>query len=477
MATFRLDLDPPMDEAAALSAGFDGLTKVVLLHNARWFTRIRWLVVAVLTGFTAVAALLGAQRLEAVGIRPVGAWPVYLAAVLAMLNLISLGWLRRLSARASERGVAANIWFQIVTDLTVLTVLVYRIGATETVVVFAYLFHITLACIFFGRRDSFVVTTLSAALFLAIVWMECATVLPRASILLPAPSEPLDSFRTALFAVPAVFVWFVVWHLVSTLSGTVRRRDRELDAANKRILRADEQINRQMLRVTHDLKAPFSGIESNIQILKQVHCAEMPEPVRAVIEKIDTRSATLRSRISDILMLGSLRSSEDEARKTQPVRLRDLLESVVRDVLDPVNDKQVSLNLAAHEATVHTDTKQLKILFSNLISNAVIYSHEGGTIDIGIEEEAARLCVSVVDHGIGISDKTLPRVFEDFFRAEEAASFNPKSTGLGLAIVRQIARNLRLAITVDSEQGKGTTFRVFIPKDNDRKETRQWRES
>jgi signal transduction histidine kinase len=465
MGAFRLDPDPPLGEAAALSAGPDGLTGAVLLHNARWFTRIRWLVVTVLTGFAAMAALMGAQRLECVGISPPGAWPVYLAVVLVLLNLASLGWLRRLSACAPDRGVAANIWFQIVSDLTVLTILVYRIGATETVISFAYLFHITLACIFFGRRDSLVVTTMSAALFLATAFLEAMAVLPRASILLSGGSGPPDVLHTVLFAAPTVFVWFVVWYLVSTLSDTVRRRDRELDGANKRIVRADEDINLQMLRVTHDLKAPFSGIESNIQILKHSHWDETPECVREIIGKIDARSMTLRARIGDILTLGSLRSSQPAERVVGPVNLRGLLDAVLQDVQGLALDKKVSVELAG-TASVVSDTRQLKILFSNLISNAVVYSREGGTVEVGIEEESTRVIVRVADHGIGISDKALPRVFEDFYRAQEAASFNPNSTGLGLAIVRQVARNLRFAIEVDSEQGKGTTFRVLVPKND-----------
>lgn len=466
MGTFRLNPDPLPGEAASLPAGSDGLTGAVLLQNALWFSRIRWLVVTGLTGFSALAAWVGAQRLERVGISPPGAWPLYLAAILVLLNLVSLGWLRRLSARNLDRGVAANIWFQIVSDLIVLTVLVYRIGAIETVVSFAYLFHITLACIFFGRRDSLIVTSLSALLFAVIVWMECAAVLPREGILLPRPSEPPDSLHTVLLAAPAVFVWFVVWALVSTLSDKVRRRDRELDAANTRIVRADEAINLQMLRVTHDLKAPFSGIESHIQVLKHTHWDELPEPIRAVIEKIDARSATLRSRIGDILMLGELRSSKPVGRVAVHVSLRELLESIVGDIQGLTTIKRVTVHLLPDEAVVQSDAKQLRILFSNLISNAAVYSRDGGTVEVAIENTEHGATVRVADHGIGISDKALPSVFEDFYRAQEAASFNPNSTGLGLAIVRQVARNLRLTIEVESEQNKGTTIRVLIPKNN-----------
>jgi signal transduction histidine kinase len=76
-------------------------------------------------------------------------------------------------------------------------------------------------------------------------------------------------------------------------------------------------------------------------------------------------------------------------------------------------------------------------------------------------ESGAR--VRVVDRGIGISAAALPHVFDDFYRSQEAARFNPQSTGLGLAIVRQVATNVGLTIVVDTHEGAGTTFEVVIP--------------
>jgi signal transduction histidine kinase len=84
-------------------------------------------------------------------------------------------------------------------------------------------------------------------------------------------------------------------------------------------------------------------------------------------------------------------------------------------------------------------------------------------VDVGVVAGEGEILVRVADQGIGISEKALPHVFEDFYRAQEAAAFNPNSTGLGLAIVRQVARNLSLSIVVESEQGMGTAFRVRIP--------------
>ena len=466
MGTFRLDPAAALSESVSLPAGAVGVTSTVLLNNARWFPRIRWIVVAVLVGFGAAGHLIDPATLQRFELRPPGLWPWGLAGILTIVNLGAIGWVRQLSSQTScpWRRVAANIWFQIASDLIVLTVLVYRVGPTNTVIAFSYLFHITLACIFFGRRDSFLVMILSALLFLATVFCRYLGLLPYPGLLAVEASGAPGILPTVIFAVPTVFVWAVVWYLVSSISDAVRQRDHELDAANTRLMRADEEINLQMLRVTHDLKAPFSGIESNIQLLKHAHWNETPAPVQRIIGKIDARSAALRARIGDILTLGSLRSAQAGEQVAVPVELHELLEGVVQDIHGLAEEKRVSVALATGEARVVSDPRQLKILFANLISNAIVYSHDGGTVDIGLEQEAAGANVRIADHGIGIGDKALPRVFDDFFRTQEAAAFNPNSTGLGLAIVRQVARNLQLSITVDSELGKGAVFYVSIPR-------------
>src|SRR5665647_976666 len=140
MNSFRLDPEPPPDEAAPQPGGSDGLTGTILLHNARWFTRIRWIAVAGLTGFGAAGLFLDPDLLGRFGLLPPGLWPLSLAGILALLNLGSIRWVRHLSTRTSctWRDAAANIWFQIASDLIVLTVVVYRVGPTTTVIGFSY---------------------------------------------------------------------------------------------------------------------------------------------------------------------------------------------------------------------------------------------------------------------------------------------------------------------------------------------------
>jgi signal transduction histidine kinase len=106
----------------------------------------------------------------------------------------------------------------------------------------------------------------------------------------------------------------------------------------------------------------------------------------------------------------------------------------------------------------------LTMLLDNLVVNAVNYSHDGGEVQVTAKAAAPeRAEVVVSDRGIGIPPDKLPRIFEDYYRTDEAVKHNRSSTGLGLAVVRQVAREMRALIRVESAPGWGTRFTVRLP--------------
>ncbi len=462
MASFVFQPNVSDGESAARHAGDAGMGGEILLHDARWFTQIRWAVIVSLLGLGLAGILCPAALAERFGfVLPVCGWPFILSLVLVLLNLLNLGWLATVKEHTPDAAIVANLWFQIVCDLVVLTVLAYFMGLTDTPIAFAFLFHIVLACIFFGRRDSFLVTLIGTVLFVGAVVLAATGALPRCSILKLGGCG--GNVAVVVHTGFTVFVWLVVWYLASSISDMVRRRDFELAAANERLQQADEEKNRHMLRVTHDLKAPFSGIENFIQALKFVHWEELPEDARAIIGKIEARSTTLRARIGEILTLGRLRSDLASGSSHQAITLNTLLADIVDELEGLAAEKDVTIVLDAMALSVESDPRQLKILFMNLVSNAISYSQDHGKVEVSVRE-GKQIAVDVRDYGIGIREDALPHVFEDFYRSKEAARFNPKSTGLGLAAVRQVAENLGLTIGVESQEGEGTLFCVQIPR-------------
>lgn len=459
------EFTPPPEEPAevGLGAGREGFCIAVLLHTARWFTKVRW-AIGLLFLLAGAGAWLLQAPLERVGLVLPRRWLWDFAAVLIVANAGFCLATRLLAPQSPKRWVDLNIWSQVVVDLLVLTALVHLVGSTSTFVPFAYLFHVTLSAVSFSPRLSLGVAVLAAVLYLGCIGLEMSGVLPPRCVL---AGDACVCERSAtvkvLFAGPAVFVWFSVWYLVSTLAGTVRERNRQLDLANGRLLDADAEKNRRVLRVTHDLKAPFAGIESSIQALRSECWNELPESARRTIVKIEARSATLRARIGDSLTLGALRATNGGGEAREPVAVRQLLSDAAFQVQGLALARNVTVGVDAEDVAFDSDAHQLSILVLNLVSNAVCYSRDGGSVEVTARAGDEGVTVRVADHGIGISEDALPHIFEDYYRAKEASRFNPQSTGLGLAIVRQVAQNLRLTLTVFSEPGQGTAIDVLIP--------------
>lgn len=445
--------------------GAFALSESALRDNARWFIGIRWCIALGMAGFGLVSAAF--PRLPvAVGLVPQGWRPVGMAAMLAVANALFLAHVRGMAP--SRRAVHVNIWVQIASDLLLLTYIVFAAGPLDSFIAFAYLFHIVLACIFFAPRESFCVTALATLLFSGSVLLDQFDILHVREIFACASGAAQGS-AAAFRALTAVVVWFAVWYLAATMSGAVRQRDRELDDANRRLRKADEEKNLQIIRITHDLKAPFSGIESNIHMLRFRLGDQIPEPALEIIRNMEVRSATLRDRIRDILLLGDLKQGRKNDVAREPVNLQALTNATVRDLAEQADRRQVAVHCRVPAMVVESDPKQLTSLLANLLANAIAYSHPGG--EVVVEGEAgARAKILVRDNGLGIAPEALPHIFEEYYSAKEAVQVNRQSTGLGLSIVKQVAQNLGLDISVNSEQGKGSTFEATFP----RKERRQY---
>jgi two-component system phosphate regulon sensor histidine kinase PhoR len=345
------------------------------------------------------------------------------------------------------------------------TLLVHVVGSTQTFISFVYLFHISLACIFFPKRESSLVTLAAALLYLLAVVGELTGIWPANGVftdgaLFPAMRSPL----ALVVAGSAVFAWWVVWYLVSTLSEAVRRRDLQLSAANEQIQAFDREQNRYMIMTVHELKVPFAGIESHIDALKERYWETITPEVRPILERVDHSAQLLSERISQILFLGNLRSREAPRGAPGSVDIAEPIASALTELDQKARQRRIRFEVRVPSLAAPGDAEQLTALFTNLVSNAVLYSPEGGVVEIGAREDADEVRVIIRDHGIGIREDALPHIFDDFYRTNEGARFNRMSTGLGLAIVKEIAGRFGLHITVTSEQGKGTAFDVAIPK-------------
>jgi two-component system phosphate regulon sensor histidine kinase PhoR len=235
--------------------------------------------------------------------------------------------------------------------------------------------------------------------------------------------------------------------------------------ADETQLRKLENLRRDFTaNVSHELKTPLSSIKAYAETLL-IGALEDPEHNRGFVERIAEQSERLEQLIFDLLKLAQLQDSA--MLKPEPLMLRPLLEQSRNAFLPIAQRKGVTLEFdlqISPALEMKTDRDAMLTIVNNLISNAVRYTPTGGKVLVQAVSNGEQVVLTVHDTGIGIGAEDLPRIFERFFRVEKARTQEAGGTGLGLAIVKHLVTSMQGQIDVESQVGRGSTFRLKLPR-------------
>jgi len=211
--------------------------------------------------------------------------------------------------------------------------------------------------------------------------------------------------------------------------------------------------------ISHELRTPIGAISLMAENL--VEEMEGSESAR-IAEIILSEVTRLNNTLSDLLELA--RIEFDGLAQRQPVEVPRVIEEAVGRIRSAALARSVMIVVGrVPDVSISGDRAQLVSAIGNLIDNAVKYSSDGSIVKIEVARLENQLVISVSDNGSGIAAEHLPRIFERFYRVDDARSRATGGTGLGLAIVRHIALLHGGEITVNSELDKGTTFALSLP--------------
>jgi len=206
---------------------------------------------------------------------------------------------------------------------------------------------------------------------------------------------------------------------------------------------------------SHELRTPLAVLRGTLEVLirKPRSAEEYEAKVKTALVSIDRMSAML----DQLLALARVENGKNLVKEELELItfLEELADKITEEQTHPIQFQSlvgVPIYVATHE-------KSLEMILQNLLENAVKYSKNGGEVflRVGKEKEAF---IEVVDTGTGIASEYLEQIFDPFFRVQEALDHGIPGTGLGLAIVKKLAQESSIRLSVSSEKGKGSTFRL-----------------
>jgi signal transduction histidine kinase len=215
--------------------------------------------------------------------------------------------------------------------------------------------------------------------------------------------------------------------------------------------------------VSHELRTPLTTIQSAVGLLERARERLDPLELRA-LELANGELRRIRGMVEELLTLAQL----DAWQYQLEVGPTDL-SRIVQTAMESVESKAARFGIEVHfdgaaEHRCVCDAQKLYQVFLNLLDNAIKYSDPGDRVDVKIEEGISSLTVEVKDTGVGIPEEDLAQLFERFYRVDKDRSRATGGSGLGLAISRQIVEMHGGELSVESEVGEGSTFRVRLPK-------------
>jgi len=215
---------------------------------------------------------------------------------------------------------------------------------------------------------------------------------------------------------------------------------------------------------SHQLRTPLSAINWYTEMLLAGDAGKISKDQKQYLEEVYKSNKRMVELVNSLLNVSRI-DLGTFAIVPEPVNLAEVSKSILTELTPMVKTKKMKIeeNYDKSIKKISVDQKLTRIIFQNLISNAVKYTPEGGKVSVSIEKQDKNALIKVQDTGYGIPKKDQARIFEKLFRADNVREKETDGTGLGLYIVKSILEQSGGKISFESEENKGTTFYVTIP--------------
>ncbi|MDK2980565.1 MAG: hypothetical protein PWQ55_912 [Chloroflexota bacterium] len=240
----------------------------------------------------------------------------------------------------------------------------------------------------------------------------------------------------------------------------------ELRSANIALEKSAQLKDEFLASMSHELRTPLTGVLGLSEALQLETYGPLTENQHKALKDIESSGRHLLELINDILDLSKIEAEKLDL-QVEPCSVTEICQASLQLVKGMAQKKHQKIEFKTNlaDAVIQADPRRMKQMLVNLLSNAVKFTPEGGSLGLDVEgvEELNTLEFSVWDKGIGIKTEDLKRLFTPFVQLDSSLSRQQSGTGLGLSLVMRLAELHGGSVSVESEIGEGSTFRISLP--------------
>ena len=238
-----------------------------------------------------------------------------------------------------------------------------------------------------------------------------------------------------------------------------RRKEQELG-----LIMMKEQKNIIVQVLGHDLRAPLNTISLSMTLLEKELDLEKNKNIQELIEIVERTCRNSLDMIKEVLHVEYIETQEIELKRNRLDIVPRIQNQVDTLRLFDKTNKVILFHKPAETVYATADVTRLMLIVENLLTNAYKFTDENGRIEVKLEEQQENIILSIADNGIGIPEKLKPLIFDKFTKARRKGIQGEQTVGLGMHLIKTMVKQLEGRIWFESEEGKGSTFYVELPK-------------
>ncbi|MDM8517370.1 response regulator, partial [Desulfobacterales bacterium HSG16] len=250
---------------------------------------------------------------------------------------------------------------------------------------------------------------------------------------------------------------------LKAMTDDLKRQNTELDIASRQVEEASRMKSVFLSNMSHELRTPLNSVMALSSVLKMTTAEKLTQEELEYLDVIERNGKRLLDLINDILDLSKIEAGHMDVGLSF-FQLKTSVENVIDSLMPLAREKNLSLRMEMPPdlPKIQSDERRVHQILVNIVNNAIKFT-EKGNVTVWAYHEDNRIYVKVIDTGIGIAEKDLPFIFEEFKQVDGSTSRRHEGTGLGLAIASKVALKLGGKLLVESQPGQGTTFTLILP--------------